>query len=147
MWKIAEQVQTAIVMLSVAAARVSPQRSDVIRDRILSRYSSQIRRGALWEHLADAVSVQDADAWKWIAEYDGNCPGVLFFNPEDEPAMFEFMHRRDVTAVLAECTGFEFYLTDNEATFLVCFNHHDFMIAAGDARAWLLSCAQQHRHG
>lgn len=61
--------------------------------------------------------------------------------------MFEFTHRRDIVAVLAECTGFEFYLTDVEATFLLCFNHHDVLIAAGDARPWLLTCAQRGRHG
>jgi hypothetical protein len=147
MWKIAEQVQTAITTLSMIAARVPPQDAAVTRDRVFSRYASPTRGGALWERLADVVSVQDADGWKRIAEYAGDHPGILFFNSEDEPAMFEFTRRRDVVAVLAECTGFEFYLTDIEATFLLCFNHHDFMIAAGDARSWLLSCVQRRGDG
>jgi hypothetical protein len=60
--------------------------------------------------------------------------------------MFALARRRDAVAVLAESTGFEFYLTDIDATFLLCFNHHDFLIAAGDARPWLLTCAQRGRH-
>ncbi len=53
--------------------------------------------------------------------------------------MFELAHGRDAVAILEECTGFEFYLTNVEAKFLVCFNHHDFLIAAGDAAPWLIA--------
>src|SRR5690349_14898155 len=100
MWKIAEQLQTAITTLSVIAARTSPQNAAVIRDRVSLRYGSPGREGALWESLIDVVSIQNAEAWRWIAEYEGDHPGILFFNPDDESAMFEFTHRRDVVAVL-----------------------------------------------
>ena len=32
--------------------------------------------------------------------------------------------------------SFEFYLTNRDTTYLVCFNHHDFLIGTGEATQW-----------
>ena len=146
MWKIAKQVREAAIKLQVPVAALSQEEASTIRERVLERYTESDRRGALWERLRDVVSVQNADAWKWLGDYAGDDAGVLFFNAEDESEIFEFEHRRDIVSALTECTGFEFYVTNRESSFVLCFNHHDFLIAAGDARTWLVSLhSNDHR--
>jgi hypothetical protein len=145
MWQIAEQVRAAAIKLRVPVTALAREEASKIRERVFERYTESDRRGALWERLRDVVSAQDADAWKWLGAYAGDDRGVLFFNAEDEPEMFEFEHCRDIVSVLAECTGFEVYVTDKELSSVLCFNHHDFLIAAGDARAWLSARSTEHR--
>ncbi len=40
-------------------------------------------------------------------------------------------------SLLANSYHFEFYVTDVDASYLICFNHHDFVIAWGTACPWL----------
>jgi hypothetical protein len=57
----------------------------------------------------------------------------MFFNLPDEKAAFTFNKGDDVVSVLSETYGFEFYLTNRCAEYLICFNHHDVLIACGSA--------------
>jgi hypothetical protein len=45
----------------------------------------------------------------------------------------------NLSAILGECTGFIFYLTDLNFTYLICFNDHDILIGAGAAIDWVKS--------
>jgi len=42
-----------------------------------------------------------------------------------------------LTTWLANSHAFEFYMTDMDAGYLICFNHHDVLVCRGSARAWL----------
>ena len=61
----------------------------------------------------------------------------MFFNEDEDQAMFHFADGAEVVPVLEECTPFEFYLTDDSAAYLICFNHHDVLLATGTAAPWL----------
>lgn len=39
--------------------------------------------------------------------------------------------------MLSETWGFEFYVTNEQASFLFCFSHHDILYACGDVKIWL----------
>ena len=39
--------------------------------------------------------------------------------------------------MLEETYGYEFYVTDEECTYLICFNHHDILYTCGRAIKWL----------
>ena len=62
---------------------------------------------------------------------------VLFLNPADGEEMFELETGDVLLELLGETSGFEFYVTDHEASFLFCFTHHDVLVAAGNAAPWL----------
>ena len=47
------------------------------------------------------------------------------------------VRRDDLVAVLGETYGFEFYVTNKEKSYLLVFNHHDILMACGDAKNWL----------
>ena len=40
-------------------------------------------------------------------------------------------------ALLSEMSLEEFYITDDEISYLLCFSHHDILYAAGAAKGWL----------
>ncbi|QRK07781.1 hypothetical protein JQX13_48705 [Archangium violaceum] len=83
------------------------------------------------------MSIRNPDAWQWISSVPRSGRVILFFEEHEEPAGFAFNSGTDVVSALAESTGFEFYLTDDAISFLITFNHHDYLSAAGDAAGWL----------
>lgn len=51
--------------------------------------------------------------------------------------MFHVPSGRALECLLANSHGFEFYVTDAGAGFLICFNHHDVLLCWGSAKEWL----------
>jgi hypothetical protein len=105
--------------------------------RLAQRFGEPGRGRRLWEQLSQRAAVQDPDAWCWIANFLSDEPVLMLFDPSDEVVGVRFAHGSQVVPVLAESFGFEFYVTNEQLEFLLCFNHHDFLIAAGSAKAWL----------
>ena len=87
--------------------------------------------------LSDSASIQDPEGWRLISRFVGSRPCVLFFDASDEAEMLEILSGEALQTLLAESYGFEFYVTDADATYLICFNHHDMLIGCGSARVWL----------
>jgi hypothetical protein len=108
-----------------------------IRQRVVMSYCSRFDKRFLWEHFIGAEGLHDSQGWIRLRTLNAGVTVIMFFNPEDDPAGFEFESLPDVSAVLGECFGFEFYITDRENTFVICFNHHDMLIGAGKAAEWI----------
>ena len=62
---------------------------------------------------------------------------VLFFDISDEVEMFHVPSGSSLDELLGNTFGFVFYVTDTNATYLLSFNDHDFLICCGSARKWL----------
>ena len=138
---IREDVVQAARLVHAEVRELKPAERDRIWALVAGRFAVTGRAVPrfLWEDVQGAAAVQDPEAWRWIADYAARRsePAILFFNPADESAMFTFKDGAQVVPVLEETPSFEFYLTDPDVTYLLCFNHHDFLIAAGEAAAWL----------
>ncbi len=91
----------------------------------------------MWEDLSDCASVQDADGWQWISRFVGPRACVLLFDVAEEVEMFDVPSGEALESLLANTFHFEFYVTDVDASYLICFNHHDMLIGCGSARAWV----------
>jgi hypothetical protein len=98
--------------------------------------SSLTRHYFLWEHLENSNSIRTASGWQLVGEFIGPQPLFVFFNPADDQTIIEFSSGQDLTAVLTESFLLEFYATDG-ASYLLCFNHHDYLIGAGAAAGWI----------
>lgn len=107
---------------------------DRLRERIGARYG---RSNWLWETAGGGASVRDADGWRWIGEFVGPRSCILLFNPGEEAEMFHVPSGRALHDLLANTFGFEFYVTDAEDTYLLCFNHHDVLVGWGSAAEWI----------
>jgi hypothetical protein len=125
----AEREHSLGVQLLPAADR------DRLRERISSRYGGRSYR--LWETLHDCASVQDSEGWKWIREFVGSRSCVLLFDLDEEVEMFHVPSGSSLDELLQNTFGFEFYVTDMDGAYLICFNHHDFLVCCGSAREWL----------
>jgi hypothetical protein len=91
----------------------------------------------MWENLLDSASVQNPDGWQWISDFVGSRRCVLLFDAAEEVEMLDVPSGEALENLLANSYHFEFYVTDGDASYLICFNHHDMLICCGSARAWL----------
>lgn len=137
---IRDELIQAAKLVHATLRELEPAERDQVRALVAGRFAAgNSRRRFLWEDVRGATAVQNPESWRWIADFFSERaePAIIFFNPADEPTMFAFKHGAQVVPVLEETPAFEFYLTDAGATYLLCFNHHDFLIAAGAAAGWL----------
>lgn len=137
MGHIADELRITIKRLGVVAEEPSPVQLRSVREGLDARFIDPSGEGPLWERMQGEVSVRNPDAWQWISSVPLSGRAILFFEEQEEPGGFVFNSGADVVAVLAESTGFEFYLTDDAESFLLAFNHHDYLSAAGKAVGWL----------
>lgn len=134
---IAEEVASVASSQGLRVARLAEVEARNFRALIERTYSPQCPDWPLWETVRFTSAIQDAHAWSWIGEFVGDRESILFFNPADESAMFKVGNGLNLDALLAETFGFEFYVADPGASFLLCFNHHDMLLGAGEAAKWL----------
>ena len=97
----------------------------------------------LWESMGeDHSSIQFAEAWQWLKNFTPSEPNkkiIVFFERSDLKAGLYFDAMASVQNFIAESPGFTYYISDENLTFLICENDHQFLIAAGDAQDWLES--------
>jgi hypothetical protein len=91
----------------------------------------------VWETASECASVQNPDGWRWISRFVGTRPCILLFDIVEEVEMFQIPSGGALESLLTNTYAFEFYITDIDAAYLICFNHHDMLICCGTARAWL----------
>lgn len=109
-----------------------------ILDLILKRYINiSGKSGWLWENLIHYETLTDDMAWSYIKDFvkDNEC--IMFFNQEEEKEMFLIQSGDDLNYVLAETYGFEFYITNKQCSYLLCFNHHNVLYGCGTAAEWI----------
>ncbi|MDX1993321.1 MAG: DUF6756 family protein [bacterium] len=138
MQKLGEVVGDTAQQLSISYRQHTLDESRRIHREVVQKFTTlQHEPFWLWEHLNDAVAVRNGEGWRWISEFETQEAILFFFNSHDEEIIFEFQRMSDIVTVLEETQHFEFYLCDRSCTYLLCFNHHDYLIASGVAKDWL----------
>jgi hypothetical protein len=139
MTSILEELNNAAKIVGAEITVIPPDEADRIRRDIISKYCTE-ERGFIWESFHDYVSVRAPFGWEILDEFVGENPVLMLFLPWQESSMVEFSNGSQIPGVLQESYGIEFYITNRETDYLICYNHHDYLIACGhDAIAWLLS--------
>lgn len=135
MLRLADEITSADRAHSLGVRPLSVEERDALRDRVRGRYGGGT--GRMWERLSECASMQDSDGWRWISRFVGSRPCILLFDADEEVEMFEVPSGEALERLLEATTGFEFYVTDVGAAYLLCFNHHDVLLGCGSARGWL----------
>ena len=138
MWNIGEEIMSVASELGIAIKELSSEDSKVIIGNVKKLYATGTKT-TLWENITDCCSINDSNAWQWINEFIGDKESILFFNENDERKAFLIVNGTDLVTILSETYGFEFYITNKKTTYLLAFNHHDYLIACGDSEKWLKS--------
>ncbi|MGE0791849.1 MAG: hypothetical protein AB7S26_39610, partial [Sandaracinaceae bacterium] len=80
----------------------------------------------------------DASAWRRLEEFVVDS-FVLLVADSQGTCGFAFEAGAPLVAIIADCSGFEFYVTDHENSYVIAYNDHDYLIGAGRARSWVES--------
>ena len=90
----------------------------------------------IWEDLIEPhSSFRWANGWLKIGEYVDKQTCLLIV--PDEICAFRVRNGPELNAIIGECPLFEYFVTDDSRTYLLCHNHHDYLIGAGNAANWV----------
>ncbi len=137
MGNIKKEIISAAERMNVSISEMEEAQTSYLVHGVIEKYTNGKKSTNIWENLVDEFSVNDKNAWIWIEDYISDNEAIMFFNQEDEKNAFLFHNGHDVVSLLGDTYGFEFYLTNRNIDYLLCFNHHDVLIACGDSRDWL----------
>ena len=73
--------------------------------------------------------------------------GIKFFEENntissddiEDKSVLVINNGKSLYKLLDEMFGFEFYITNFETNYLLCFNHHDCLLGCGTAKKWVES--------
>ncbi len=137
-------VENAFAVLDIPAVRLADADASQVRGTLNQRFGDGSSPTLHWNHLRDYVAVQHPDSWRWIAEFVPAEPVYFLFDAQDERAVYQLPSGRSVVEVLDECPGFEFYVADENTTYLLAHNDHDYLFGAGTAAPWVATLEPRH---
>ena len=130
---IRKEIIRAAKKLGIEVSEFTQSESLSIINQIIAKYAGGKKGAFLWENFVEhRVLSKDPEAWKLLSGIIGKKKTIMFFNPEDELSAFKLNNGNDLVAILGETFGFEFYLTDESMDYVLCFNHHDYLIGCGN---------------
>jgi len=91
-----------------------------------------------WEHFSScaAVDFPAGNGWQHLLEFVPDAREHVWFIVEDDSRPFYPVYEAPpsaIRAVIAECSGFEYYVVQREFQWLLCETHHNRMIGIGKA--------------
>ena len=105
--------------------------------RIRVRFTEQkTRSNQLWEDFVDDASTIRNDGWRVACEYPEQHP-IILFRDSDAYEGYIASSPQSLERILAESPGFEFFLTNEDVDYVLCFNHHNYLIGVGQCKDWL----------
>ncbi|MCR4567306.1 MAG: hypothetical protein K5769_04605 [Pseudobutyrivibrio sp.] len=138
MFSISNDIYQAIQGTNIVIEEVTEASALRLLSDIKKKYIDSSQKSVwLWEQLAEYEYISDNNAWSYIKDFISNNECIMFFNIGDEDKMFRISNGNDLNYILAETFGYEFYITNEDTSFLLCFNHHDILYAAGEAKKWI----------
>ncbi len=126
----AEQIQEAATKLGVQVQLLTKREIDLIREQLGERYTRSKTRIDPYD-LEESNSFHDPSAWTWLTDILSDEPVIIFFYPRDDAEGYRIPSGKLVTPLLRNCTGFPFFLTDPQLSFVICFEEHDCLLVIG----------------
>jgi hypothetical protein len=103
--------------------------------RLRERLGIDVTAHAPWDDNAAPEGQLRSDGWELIPAYVGNSVCLMFL--DGAKTIWKFNGGTELRRVLEECPALEFYVCDQEASYLICSNHHDYLIGWGTATQWV----------
>lgn len=117
-------ISLAIGDAGVQAEVLSEGRRRALVVRLLERLDADVTSRFPWERGGEGK--QRPDGWELIPKYVGPNVCLAFLDGADE--IWKFQSGQDLLLVLNNCPALEFYVCDEEASYLLCHNHHDIVV-------------------
>lgn len=138
MFKISNHISNELKDSKVIIRKLELNERKEILELVLKKYIKISEKGVwLWEKFIHYEAWNDDMAWKYIKDFvkDNEC--IMFFNQEEEKEMFLIQSGDDLNYIISETYGFEFYITNKQCSYLLCFNHHNILYGCGIAEKWI----------
>lgn len=125
------------------------QTSEDFRESFLHKYCSEKEvKGFYWEALRDDINITsnlDEEGWEKISIWIGDRSCKLLFPDYRDDTVYELKSGKDLFEILDNIPEIdEFCVTDEDFSYFLCFNHHDYIIGAGSAYEWVLSLSEDY---
>jgi hypothetical protein len=150
MGKIKSEILSVSQEMSIAAEEIQREQSEDIRISMIRKFAKDdTYKNYIWSNFPPRsfASCQDSNAWLLIKLFlQGRKNVLMLFNQSDEESVLKFPDGEKIVPLLLECDDFEYYLTSEDYEYLICFNHHDSLMAAGSALPWLEKLTDEQSH-
>jgi hypothetical protein len=125
----------AVAATGVSAKELDANERESIVICLRDRLNVDLCSESPWDKLDAPDGILNPDGWKLIPFFVGieNCLLIT----ASASVVWRLGSGKDLMLILQECPPFEFYVADIAFNYLVCFNHHDYLIGWGDARLWV----------
>lgn len=137
MFKIGLHIIEEMRKLGVTLEIVNLYEKNRLLELIYSKFVDEDKKITLWESFNDFDYYQSDIAWHLIKNFVGEKECIMFFNQNEETEMFVLKSGKDLDCLLSETYGFEFYITDAKANYVICLNHHNILYGCGTAKPWI----------
>lgn len=134
-------VSSALKVTGIQAELLGAREKQAVVVRLLERLGVDVTRHAPWDDDAAPDGCLRPDGWELIPKYVGTTACLLFL--EGAHTVWKLRSGFDLLRVLKDCPALEFYVCDEEASYLLCSNHHDFVIGWGAATTWVESLGNE----
>ncbi|MBR7745285.1 hypothetical protein [Undibacterium baiyunense] len=136
-----EVIAAAVVTTRVSAKLLSSHEREGVVDCLCERLRVDVSSHSPWDKFDAPDGVLNHDGWKLIPSFVGGESCLLMTTSAS--AVWRLGSGKDLMLILQECPPFEFYVCDIAFNYLVCFNHHDYLVGWGDANLWVNHFAQE----
>jgi hypothetical protein len=130
-----EFVSSGLSAAGVQAEELSARARDALVVSLRERFGIDVAAHQAWDNKIESQGKLRSDGWELIPTFVGDTACHMFL--DGAVVVWKFSSGSDLLRVLTECPALEFYICDEVATYLLCSNHHDFLIGWGAAKLWV----------
>lgn len=135
--KISKIIQNIAKENNIFIKTLSIEYTKKLKTDITKKYLYKYKDYFLWESFKEFSAKQDVDGWEKISNFIGNEKSLMFFDSREDNSLIIINNGKDLYEILAKTFHFEFYITNFETDYLICFNHHDILLGCGTAKKWI----------
>lgn len=141
MTQVLEEIQNAIDLLGLNSSvkKLDDQQTEHLYKQLLAEFVEGGDRRWWWEAFSkpsSSIVFSDGKGFERLNQIVPNPKEVVWFMVEDDQLpyypIFE-LTTENAVKIIAECFAFEYYLIPKTKNWLVCENHHDYVIGIGSA--------------
>lgn len=126
--------------LNIMTSVLSVRETDEIVDTILKKYiDSNENCCFIWENMKESEYVNDPLGWSYVDDFVGKEKCLIMFFEFNNWVIMRISSGISLKKLLEESFAFEFYIVDEDVTYVICFNHHDQLIGVGKAKEWIVT--------
>ena len=137
--KIGTEIKKVALNNDICIKDLSDKQAKAIKNDIFKKYIHSQLGTFLWDQFKDAAVIADSNGWEKLCSFVGGNSCLMFFDNIEDKSVILISNGKELYKLLDEMFGFEFYITNFETDYLLCFNHHDCLLGCGTAKKWIES--------